>query len=416
MPRPRPCLIAAFLVVGLLAASCGGDDATSPDDPANFEPGVEAAPAVEQSSEQSPSPEPEPEQSLEPQTTPEAAQPESPTAPVRVVLGDRFEWCGGWIQESWDRYFDAFEAAAAASETLAGAVAAHAAATDELDKAEAVAALEDAQDAYNEARSFYERRADIGIGPLLRSADPEVAESDDTWVIALERAWEAFVSLASPEEVALAQSPPPPLGGLESRAYGERDSWSAEVWQSWEESWLPPRWRYNHSSEALNEMAATALAVAAELGAQAVSLTAEAAAARDALADALAAALDARDAAAVSDAASAAIFAQDLGRDLVFALGRAWAAVRFMNEAIYTVEQIVEIADENDIDGMDPGLLENAALLSADADAVWPTIEEIRDNLWRLEDPSALQVAYHAVLLHSAAHAAFARSLSESCQ
>ena len=65
---------------------------------------------------------------------------------------------------------------------------------------------------------------------------------------------------------------------------------------------------------------------------------------------------------------------------------------------------------------MDPGLLENAALLSADADAVWPTIETIRDNLWSLEDPSALQVAYHAVLLHSAAHAAFARSLSESCQ
>ena len=435
MPRPR--LIVTALVVGLLAASCGGGDASSQDDLADSEPGVEAAPEVEQSPEQSQSPEtapeatqpeveqspetapeatqPEVEQSPElspsPETAPEATQPESRAEPVRVVLGDRFEWCAG-VQERWDRYVDRFEAAVAASEALSDAVAAHAAATDELDKAEATAALEDAQYVFIEAASVFERSADYAIGPLLQSADPEVSERDDIESIALARAWEAFVSRASPEEVALVQLPPPE--GLSNRSYPRDPSWYDEVRRSWEESWLPPRWETdrNLGADRLNEMASAALAAAAEFDAQAVSLIAEAAAARDALQDALVAATLA---AAASDAASAAIAAEDLGSDLVFALGRATAVVSMMQEAILWSWEIAEVADEAGA-GVDPGLLENAELLLADADAAGQTIEEIRDDLSSLEDPSTKEVAYHKVLLHSAAYAAFARSLGESCR
>ena len=88
------------------------------------------------------------------------------------------------------------------------AVDAHDAATDELDRAEAVAALEDAQHTYRDARAIAEAQAAVAMAPLLRSADVDGAgREDETLDIAYRRAWEVFVSKASPAEVILMQLP-----------------------------------------------------------------------------------------------------------------------------------------------------------------------------------------------------------------
>ena len=415
MPRTR--LIVLTLVVGLLAVACGGDDSTPADSPANARP-------VTSTTSQTGS-----EGSLEPDATSEVvAQPDSRARPVRVELGSRFEWCAQ-TQAAWDAHIAASEVAAATAEALSAAVATRAAATDELDKAEADAALEDAQDAYHDARADADAQADAAIEPLLQSADLEADEHrDETLDIAYTRAWEAFASEASPAELALMQLPHKywVSHNLTDIARAEAAALFSDADSSWE-VWIDSEQAESLGEDGLNEAAAAAAAAAAGFSAQAVSLSDEAIAARGALRDALVAARDARDAAAVSDAAAAAVGAFGLVRDIAVAVRASHAAAVLTETATDVTRRLVGAAEAAGFAGVDSGLFDNAAASLADAEAAQAKIdEEISDSFWGywdLDEQSPRQAlglvraaAYDAVLLHSTANTAFARSLGESCR
>ena len=398
--RGRTHLIVMTLIAGLVAASCGSDD-RSDASPTGSAPDTPAVTFVVPPDPEGP-PEGPPEDPPEPDAPWETAQPDSVAEPVR--LGSRFTWCAE-IRDVWDAHTAAFAREAEAANVLAAAVDAQDTATDELDKAEAANVLEGARESYRNARASADAHANAAIEPLLRSVAREGDEPED---IAYRRAWEAFASEASSEEVALMQLPDdlwvrysvPPAG---------------EPWASPLALALDPDQTESELAEYLNEAAAAASAAAAEFSAQAVSYSDEAIAAQVAFRDALVAA---RDAEAVSGAASAAVAAAQLVQDIAAAVEASVLATAEAAEAAYQTDDIIRVAEVAGLAAVDSGLRDNATASLSAAEAGLARIrDEISDDSSVNRDlDEAKSAAYRVVLLHSAAHLAFARSLGESCQ
>ncbi len=281
----------------------------------------------------------------------------------------------------------------------AAAVDAHDAATDELDKAEAAIVLRDTYDAYSDARADADEHVNAAIEPLLRSVARGGADPID---IAYRRAWEEFASEASPAEVDLIR-----LRGdiydLETRP--------------------PPA----TTAVPMGIEAAAASDAAAEFSAQAVASSDEAIAALAALHDALVAARDASDA---RSAAAAAVTAAQLMGDIAAAVKATHNAASQTANAVFETRRAIEHAETAGLAGVDPGLLDNATASQSAAEAAQARMREefsreFSDNIWDYWDLEqapgqslglVTTAAYSAVLLHSTAYLAFARSLGESCR
>ena len=179
MPRTR-FIVPALLAVVVLAAGCGGgDDATE-------EPDGDQPDTVRDSAEQTDQPDAEPELELEPQ-------------PVQVRLGDRFGWCAE-RQRTWDRLAVIRVQADAVEAARLDAQAALEAATDDLDRAEALQALESAEESYLD---FVPAFRDV-MDEVTRLLEPDWrSNSGETEAIAVERAREAFYAAAAPTLVDL---------------------------------------------------------------------------------------------------------------------------------------------------------------------------------------------------------------------
>ena len=181
---PRNGVLIAMVAVALVAAACGGDEDRAPADPVE-DPGLDGVVSeVDPREGSSPgvlgAPEAEPREDAVADATP-------------VRLGDRFAWCVR-VESLWDdqdQYRAETEAAAAAHRA---AVDTHEAATDDLDRAEAHEAVEQALGEYRFAASVYGRVRWRAAGLLfgdessVRPGDWE----DATLQVALERALEAF--------------------------------------------------------------------------------------------------------------------------------------------------------------------------------------------------------------------------------
>lgn len=184
MTRPR-FVVSVALAVSLLAAACGGgDDAT--DKP------VDDA-ATEAVSEVTASGDDQPATTTSEIPVPVDAAPEPAPEPVR--LADRFSWCSTH-QRTWDRLAELQLRADDMEAARLNAQAALDAATDELDIAEAVQALEAAEESYLEFIPTY--RDVLSDATRLLSPDWRGNSGDETEPIAVGRARDTFHETADP--------------------------------------------------------------------------------------------------------------------------------------------------------------------------------------------------------------------------
>ena len=459
MPRVFISSVVAVLVV---ASACGGDDDLA--DPARIEVGVAVSGPDsgdgDQTATQGDAGTPDVEGIDAAVSTEGAAQPTT-----AVVVGDRFEWCAP-VREAWDSYTEASAAVARAAETLSGAVGAHAAATDELDRAEAAAAVQDAQAAYDEARGTADSVAWWAIGPLLESAASSSGSTDDTLGIAYGRAWEAFAAAATPAEVAFAQLPErnwvqhelPGLADSEAQALFREADWhwarlspqgsvipleamaTTTVREPADEldleqlearfglsdmdwvRYISPEEVQALGEDRISEAAAAASDAAALFGAMTVSFSDEALSALTRLQDSSAAVHDARDAGPASNAAEVLVTAYGAVREIAVTTLASYTAASMAFGAAEATRHLVEHADTAGFASVDSRLVDDAATAAASADASLSSLEAVELD-WRNWTTLALRaldplfdVAFDTVLSHSTAHAAFAQSLSESCR
>ena len=190
MPRHR-FIISALLAAALLAAGCGGDDAA--EEPEDAAQETDSVSEVTTDADQ-------PDAPVRDSTDqPDAgAEPESEPQPVLVRLGDRFGWCAD-IQRTWDWLAEIQGQVDAVEAALRDAQEALEAAADELDRAEALQVFESAD----------RRVADLT--PILVDANDDVVKPvqpgwrsrEDTEVIAVERARDAFLAATDPALVEL---------------------------------------------------------------------------------------------------------------------------------------------------------------------------------------------------------------------
>ena len=136
--------------------------------------------------------------------------------PEHVLLGDRFEWCS-YVETLWAADAVAYEAHQSALTALGRAEDAYNAAVDDLDRAEAHRATQDAREvlemtewAHTGGREAL--REDLTLAnPTLREAlredlvpaNPTLREAPQhSREVAYVRAWSAFMSAADPDTVA----------------------------------------------------------------------------------------------------------------------------------------------------------------------------------------------------------------------
>ena len=225
MPRNR--FILATLAFVLIAAACGGGDDSAPSGS-----GDDTLPETFTTSDagQEGSPEPDvtiegaPQDSAAPDTASEAApldstsatEPQDSSQPV-VRLGNRFEWCPD-VQAVWDAYDETLATVQVSEAALQEAQAAFDAATDELDRAEVSGVLDiaaanhtDAQDAFDRAWGravqYLGQTRQIANRERMHQASANVVRGDETFQIAVDRAWEALLG-ADSELAALAAAVP----------------------------------------------------------------------------------------------------------------------------------------------------------------------------------------------------------------
>ncbi len=239
MPAFRARPVVAALVVSLASTACGGDDSPQPEQTADTSPTTTIASEADQETTAAPDPIPEVEQQPpdEPDPIPEAEQQEQPdpvsepeagqedpttnlsqeqadqpestttttvattttttttTVPEPERLGDRFEWCGR-VQIRWDRFDFASETLDVAAAELQTAEDVLAAATDELDIAEAKEAVEVAQQVHRDAEKEHdERRKNLlnyTLETRLAVAFPELAPGVVDWIEQIIREDEQF--------------------------------------------------------------------------------------------------------------------------------------------------------------------------------------------------------------------------------
>ena len=191
MPQNR--LILAILAFVLVAAACGGDDqldeAADTSQASTTEAEQETtAPDAEGAAGQQPSEEPAPTPNTDRQQEADTALQPDPTVesePVAVELGSRFIWCSQ-VQATWERHDAALAALTAARSAMETAA-------DELSRAEAREALEDAEDKYGRqsAPVFYDDNLPYLLNQVRRRASDR---GDDTQSIAFALAWEALAA------------------------------------------------------------------------------------------------------------------------------------------------------------------------------------------------------------------------------
>ena len=189
MARTRSIFVAILAVV-LLAAACGGGE-----DDVSEEPEGTPADGV---SEVATSDTDQPDTTVRDSTDQPDAGTEAEPEPAPVRLGDRFEWCVD-TQRDWDRLAEIQGQVDAAEAALRDAQETLEAATDELDRAEALQVFESAD------------RHVADLLPVFVDAAHEVVRSvrsgrrhrEETEVIAVERAREAFYAAAAPALVEL---------------------------------------------------------------------------------------------------------------------------------------------------------------------------------------------------------------------
>ena len=191
MPRHR--FITSLLAVVLLAAGCGGGD------DASEEPeGTQADGVSEVATSDTDQPDTTARDSTDQPDAGTEPEPEPEPEPQSVRLGDRFAWCVD-TQRDWDRLAEIQGQVDAAEAALRDAQETLEAAADELDRAEALQVFESAE------------RHVADLLPVFVDAAHEVVRSvrsgrrhrEETEVIAVERAREAFYAAAAPALVEL---------------------------------------------------------------------------------------------------------------------------------------------------------------------------------------------------------------------
>ena len=271
----RNGVMLAILVAVLVAAGCASDEDLSPTDP------VENAHPDSAVSVANPSDDADPAAPLASEAEPNGDT-VADTEPVR--LGERFGWCAR-VQALWDGEDQArteTEAAAAAHEA---AVWVHEAATDDLDRAEAGEAAQDAYADYVFAAGDYGKIRWRAAGLIFGNEAIVLGGGveDSTLQVALDRAFEAYRVAASADAVAsfdFAHEATETAAQLTAVAYSDSDE-AAQVVEApeSEEAPLEVSEAWYRATEALHDAVETAQdAEDAQEATSAAALAAQAAA------------------------------------------------------------------------------------------------------------------------------------------
>ena len=191
----RTRLLAVGLAVALLSGACGGDE---DGDPADREDETTSGASV--TSEDEPAQDDDARASTTPAEEPQQAATPAVAAPVQ--LGERFAWCAK-VQALWD----AQDQARAETETAAAdheaAVRVYEAATDDLDRAEAGEAVDDAYADYVFATRDY-GQVRWHAAALIFSNESNLLGGleDSTLQVAIERARDAYRANAAAHTLA----------------------------------------------------------------------------------------------------------------------------------------------------------------------------------------------------------------------
>ena len=217
MPALRTRLILSSFVLVLMAGACGGDeDSTQPKEAADTalapsttgaEPQdttdsaamgeAEDQTTAQLDAERQDGTEPEQQQADQPDST-TGTEVTATTLPER--LGDRFEWCVT-VQQRLDESAHARNQVDAVANDLQETRDAYESADDELERAEARAALDDVEQLYGDLRDHL-ADANRNAARLVR---PGYQGREETETIALERSQAAYAAIADPSVVTLAQ-------------------------------------------------------------------------------------------------------------------------------------------------------------------------------------------------------------------
>ena len=192
-------LVTLLLTVVLLAAACGGEGAPEPGDAQTDATAVAADDGDDLPSTDASERTDQPDAGQEPEPQPDAGPEPEPQLPVR--LGDRFGWCAD-IQHDWDRLDEIQIQLDVMDTAYLEAVEALDAATDELDRAEAWNVLGLADEDYFRILPMLADAAEAAVTPLALSEYGR----EDTEVIAIRRAQDAFFAAAAPEFVELMEA------------------------------------------------------------------------------------------------------------------------------------------------------------------------------------------------------------------
>ena len=192
-------LVTLLLTVVLLAAACGGEGAPEPGDAQTDATAVAADDGDDLPSTDASERTDQPDAGQEPEPQPDAGPEPEPQLPVR--LGDRFGWCAD-IQHDWDRLDEIQIQLDIMDTAYLEAVEALDAAIDELDRAEAWNVLMLADEDYLRILPMLADAAEAAVTPLALSEYGR----EDTEVIAIRRAQDAFFAAAAPELVELMEA------------------------------------------------------------------------------------------------------------------------------------------------------------------------------------------------------------------
>lgn len=200
----RTRLLAVGLAVGLVATGCGGGEDSTPvgheeDLPSTAveasgdDPGEDARTEPATTSDDEAQDEVLSGDSIIPEDEPE--QPEVTVELAGVRLGDRFDWCAD-LQGVWDAHDEAHAVQLVAEAVLVEAEAAYGAATDELDRAEALEEVEQSRSAFREAVQAGDENRFVAANALFITYERHRNNGADPLGVASSRAWLAFIDAA----------------------------------------------------------------------------------------------------------------------------------------------------------------------------------------------------------------------------
>ena len=197
MPCTRP-ILAVFAVSGLLAAGCGGSDGSSPAERSADAISEAATPSQQADREQDTSAPSAAEAGAQDESQPDATITEG--GPVRIQLGNRFDWCAE-VQAVWDDHDELRDAFYRAHAAAVEAESAYVSATDELDRAEARETASEANSLRLELARDYESAFITARRQLEAAAQRGQLTVERSEDIAFNRAWQALSVVLDPEDV-----------------------------------------------------------------------------------------------------------------------------------------------------------------------------------------------------------------------